>query len=479
MEQLLTNYSIETQTKSCEDFAFRIGFNDIKYMGGVSESAKDGNRKIYNEMLRYAMDKRNNIQAIIVYSMDRFSRHLASAAPDIEKLNKKNIILYSVQEQISSNDDMGIHFMNFKLSSSQFENRLRSSRARDGVRNRILMGKYPFATPPIGYNKDSDKNLVINEDGELLRKAFKMLLDGYSMMHIMKVMSRYGIIKPVNRWGEIFRNPIYAGLIVSKTNDNKPIKGIHQPIVSEKDFYKLQGIFEFKSKPRLKETDTIDIFPLKTLLQCPNGHGRLTGDIKKTKKNQPAYYKCNKCSFTASAQKANNAFLNLLSVVEFNQVFKDEFKEILDAVFENTFQEMTVKKNKLAREISIKETQLTNLFDAKFAEKINENKFEILSAKYTQSLEDMQKQLVFVTAELPEKKTFIEDCLIDLNNFEKLWDVAEYMDKQQIFNTIFKEKPSIVNNNHKIGLSNISLNPAFRSNLVELVHRKAIITGNY
>jgi site-specific DNA recombinase len=478
-EQLLENYSIEAQTKYCEEYAQQLGFSEIKYMGGIAESAKNEKRETYKAMLNYAMDKRNSIDAVIVYSIDRFSRHLPTAAPDIERLRKKEVILYSVHEGINSKDEMGLLLMHFKLSNSQFENNLRAARAKAGVKSRVLLGEYPFATPPVGYYKDSNKRLIVNEDGELLRKAFRMLLDGYTLTQMMNEMSKYGLVIKLNRWGEIVRNPIYAGLIVSEANENKPVKGIHEPIVPEKDFKLLQDILSGKSKPRLKETETIEALPLKTMLLCPRCHDKLTGDIKKSKKNKPAYYKCNKCSFTASAQKANNAFLNLLSVVEFNQVFKDELRGILDTVFDDTFREMIAKNNKLVKEITQKENQLINLLDDKYAEKISINKFETLHEKYTQALEKMQNELAFITTELPDKVTFIEDCVRNFSDFPKLWEIAEYKDKQQIFNTVFKQKPSIINNNHKIGLSDINLNQAFRSNLAKLAEKKPIIVGNY
>ena len=118
-EQLHTNNSLEAQIKYCEEFAHRKGFTEIKHMGGIAESANNQNRETYRAMLNYALDKRNGIEAIIVYSFDRFSRYLASAVTDIEKLKRKNILLYSVQgENENSKNDLGMLLINFKLNSS-------------------------------------------------------------------------------------------------------------------------------------------------------------------------------------------------------------------------------------------------------------------------------------------------------------------------------------------------------------------------
>jgi site-specific DNA recombinase len=122
-EQILENYSIEAQKKYCEEYAQRLGFTQIKHMGGIAESAKDEKRETYKAMLSYAFDKRNDIDAIIVYSLDRFSRHL-SAVSDIERLKKRDVILYSVLENIKAKYEMGLLLNSFFLKRKSLKGKL-------------------------------------------------------------------------------------------------------------------------------------------------------------------------------------------------------------------------------------------------------------------------------------------------------------------------------------------------------------------
>lgn len=135
--ELLTNYSIESQKRFCEELAHTQSFTDIKYMGGIIESGIGQNRKGYKEMLDYALNKQNGVDTIFVYSLDRFSRHLTSAVSDIEKLKANNITLYTVQEQISTDSNMGRYLINFKLYTSELENNLRSERIKVGIKSRV------------------------------------------------------------------------------------------------------------------------------------------------------------------------------------------------------------------------------------------------------------------------------------------------------------------------------------------------------
>ena len=68
-------YSLEVQKERCEEYAKRKGYIVVDSFGGTYESAKsDTERKEFSRMLKFVKSKRNNINAVIVYSTSRFSR---------------------------------------------------------------------------------------------------------------------------------------------------------------------------------------------------------------------------------------------------------------------------------------------------------------------------------------------------------------------------------------------------------------------
>ena len=76
-EQAEHNLSLETQEKACKDYAKRLGIEVVRIMGQTNESAKiEG--KLYREMIAYVSSNRQ-INTILVYSFDRFSRAGAEA----------------------------------------------------------------------------------------------------------------------------------------------------------------------------------------------------------------------------------------------------------------------------------------------------------------------------------------------------------------------------------------------------------------
>src|SRR3954463_5439349 len=78
-EQADNNTSLETQKKYCKEYAEKNGFPIKEYFGGTFESAKSDERKEFEKLIAYSR-KEKAIEAIIVYSYDRFSRSGANAA---------------------------------------------------------------------------------------------------------------------------------------------------------------------------------------------------------------------------------------------------------------------------------------------------------------------------------------------------------------------------------------------------------------
>ena len=88
-------FSPETQKECCYNWAEKHNFIVVKCFEGEHESAKsDMNRKRFNQMLKFVMDKKNKIDAVIVYNTSRFSR--TGSFSVVEELKKRELP-YSLQ----------------------------------------------------------------------------------------------------------------------------------------------------------------------------------------------------------------------------------------------------------------------------------------------------------------------------------------------------------------------------------------------
>src|SRR5665213_750607 len=86
-EQAENNSSLESQKRYCTEYASRKGYRVAEYFGGTFESAKNDERKEFKRMIEY-VQKNRSIDAILVYSYDRFSRSGTNASFLSEELKK-------------------------------------------------------------------------------------------------------------------------------------------------------------------------------------------------------------------------------------------------------------------------------------------------------------------------------------------------------------------------------------------------------
>ena len=454
------NHSLQAQEEYCRTFAKQKGFTEIKVMGEVAESAKNEDRKEYKKMIDFVLDKRNQVSAVLVHSADRFSRHLASAVSDIEKMRKKGIYLFLISEGISTSDDLGLFMVNFGLNFSQLDNQKRANRTKLGIKSRILLGEYPFPHAPKGYVKDENKRLILDENcGALITKAFKMLIKGYTPIYIKQEMDKLNLCLDIKRWGEVFRNPIYAGLIVSKTNGDIPVQGKHEVLISLREFKLVQEILLKKSKARIKHNpENVKYIPLKTLIKCPQCGNSLTGCI--VKKN--GYYKCNNnCKINISSEKTGIEFNKLLENIKPNYLYNDQFYQIFKQSFEDIYKDELHRKSVLLREIGTKNTQINNLYDDKYEGKISEDFFNKKFSEYTKSKQKFEDELIQYDSTIPLKETFISECMNELSDVEGLWNKFEYNDKIQLFNLMFNEKLVVKKENSIVNIVDVDLKNAF------------------
>lgn len=111
-----TNYSIEKQLFKCSEYIFKKKYKIIDVIKDVSSAYNNKNRRLYN-----LIDNNDykNIDRIIVYSFDRFSRNKNDGLRIVNKLLKKNIFVESVTEDIDYTSKKGYKQLKKYLFNAQ------------------------------------------------------------------------------------------------------------------------------------------------------------------------------------------------------------------------------------------------------------------------------------------------------------------------------------------------------------------------
>lgn len=143
--------SIEAQEFSCKEYCKNNNYNIINIIHEIGSAYKN----IKLPKLENIIQNNFNI-TLLIYSIDRFSRNLNKCNELLTLIEKNNIILKSVKEDINLLTPIGRHNFRNHVSQAQFESELISERIKN------TMNYKKQNTPKYGYYIENNK-LNINK----------------------------------------------------------------------------------------------------------------------------------------------------------------------------------------------------------------------------------------------------------------------------------------------------------------------------
>lgn len=135
------------------------------------------------------------IDMVITKSISRFARNTVDSLMNIRKLKEKNIAVFFEKEGINTLEGSGELLITILSSQAQEESRNISENCHWGIVRRFEDGKVIVNHSKfLGYTKDKDGNLVIvPEEAELVRRIYRLFLEGNSSYKIKRVLEADGI----------------------------------------------------------------------------------------------------------------------------------------------------------------------------------------------------------------------------------------------------------------------------------------------
>jgi len=135
------------------------------------------------------------IDMVITKSISRFARNTVDSLMNIRKLKEKNIAVFFEKEGVNTLEGSGELLITILSSQAQEESRNISENCHWGIVRRFEAGKVIVNHSKfLGYTKDKDGNLVIvPEEAELVRRIFRLYLEGNSSYRIKRILEADGI----------------------------------------------------------------------------------------------------------------------------------------------------------------------------------------------------------------------------------------------------------------------------------------------
>lgn len=150
-------------------------------------------REDFNAMIDDCMA--GKIDMVITKSVSRFARNTVDSLQNIRKLKEKNIAVFFEKEGVNTLEGTGELLITILSSQAQEESRNLSENTRWGLVRRFENGIVSVNHNKfLGYTKDKNGELVIvPEEAELVRRIFRLYLEGNSVIQIKKILESEGI----------------------------------------------------------------------------------------------------------------------------------------------------------------------------------------------------------------------------------------------------------------------------------------------
>ena len=442
-------FSPEVQKEVCFRWAENHGYDVVKCFEGAHESAKsDVKRKRFNQMLKFVRDRRNKVDAVIVYTMSRFSR--TGSMDVVDELKAKGIVVFSATSSYDARTPVGEFMQGTELLEARRNNREKSQAVRDNGARALRTGRW-IQKPPRGYKMSTTREeqvFAVTDEGRLIQDAFRMKADeNLTNEEIRAKMKARGLDISKQNWSNIFGNIFYAGYFSHNFLEGDVIKGPHEPLVSLEDFMKINGMLSETHTRGYEVKRDKEYAPLLGSLRCPVCGGNLTASVstkmKKKYGKEVGYYVCSRkgCKCNASTIKVNQRFEEWLGGVSLPESCEAILRAQLERAFpilnKGSVEEVkAIRANltKIEGEMDKMRRNISTETDAEFREICKEE-----YAKTKEKKEEILRQLEEKDKSILNLSDYVDSGLELKDNILKLWQLGNLSQKKRVQSIIFPD----------------------------------------
>ena len=359
-EEQVDNFSLGTQEEICRKEAEKRGYEIVEVFKEEGKSAKTIiGRPILISLLEYARRNKKRIQAVFVYRIDRISRQTSDYLAIRKKLTESGVTIISASEPTGDSPTEKL-VETILAGFAQLDNDIRSERTRNGMRARFLAG-FINSRPALGYKLEAGYAVKDAETWDKVKDAWDLMATGTkSLSEIAHIMNAWGLRKVANgkeyqlrsqTTNRIFRQKFYMGILTSEAYPEE-VKGLHVPMITEQQFYKVQAILDGRNvnkMPLTQRDHKSDEFPLRRIIKCGMCGIGLTGGFSRGRSAKYPYYRCSSKSCNTISVKKDDLEDGVVSLLK-TVTPKEECLKLFMMFMYKAFHERLTRVNSIKNE---------------------------------------------------------------------------------------------------------------------------------
>ena len=447
--------SIVNQKAFLAKYAKEQGFRNIEYFVDDGYSGANFQRPDWQRMM--ALVDEGKIGIVIAKDMSRIGRNYLEVGMYTEiTFPQNNVRFIAVNSGVDSANQSDNEFAPFLNIINEFYVKDGSKKVRASFKLKGESGEHLTTIPPYGYVKDTDNStqwIVDDEAAQVVKRIFTLCMDGNGPTQIARILKEEKVLTPTvyqDQKGQAVRcalpdNPYgwngstvsailermeYCGHTVNfkthrqsykikKTIENPPeqwkiFRNTHEAIVDEETFERVQELRRNKRRPA--KTGKSNLFS--GVAYCADCGEKLYYCTTQNFEERQDHFVCS-TSRKKGKDVCGTHFIRAMvlekGVLKFLQILlwyisdcEDLFREKLGAKRKEEFKkELAAKRRQLTqaqRRIEELDRLFKRIYEDNISGKINDSRFQKLSADYENEQEELTKKIQLWEQEIAKQE---------------------------------------------------------------------------
>ena len=473
--------SIQNQRKILQKAAKDKGYTDTVFFVDDGITGTTMKRPGFQKMLTAI--EAGYISAVFVKDLSRLGRNYI----EVGKLTEEFFPLHDIRLVAVSD---GVDSDEGEDDFTPFKNIMNEYYAKDISKKRRIVNKMkgnagvPLSPPPYGYIKNPDDPrfwVVEPEAAEVVRRIYRMALEGYGLAEIAARLAADGVVNPTyywrsrgtsrggskstvepTKWGHTTVKKIltlqeYCGDVINFKSYSKSYKmkkrienpeenraiflNVHEAIIDRQTWEKVQALQ--KGTRRKKPTVTQEPSVFSGLLKCPECGGNLNfhfnqnnHDIKffSCQNHNSGYRKCSKTHYIRLDFLEQVVLYEVKRLACFASEYENDFIKVMIGHSAKVAENATLRKQRELDALTARDRELDILFERLYednvAGKIDDARFAKMSKRYEQEQGENAKKIKALRLELKKdesKRMDIDDFLETVRRYTDATTITKRM----------------------------------------------------
>ena len=473
--------SIQNQRKILQKAAKDKGYTDTVFFVDDGITGTTMKRPGFQKMLTAI--EAGYISAVFVKDLSRLGRNYI----EVGKLTEEFFPLHDVRLVAVSD---GVDSDEGEDDFTPFKNIMNEYYAKDISKKRRIVNKMkgnagvPLSPPPYGYIKNPDDPrfwVVEPEAAEVVRRIYRMALEGYGLAETAAQLAADGVVNPTyywrsrgtsrggskstvepTKWGHTTVKKIltlqeYCGDVINFKSYSKSYKmkkrienpeenraiflNVHEAIIDRQTWEKVQALQ--KGTRRKKPTVTQEPSVFSGLLKCPECGGNLNfhfnqnnHDIKffSCQNHNSGYRKCSKTHYIRLDFLEQVVLYEVKRLACFASEYENDFIKAIIGRSAKVAENTALRKQRELDALTARDRELDMLFERLYednvAGKIDDARFAKMSKRYEQEQGENAKKIKALRLELKKdesKRMDIDDFLETVRRYTDATTITKRM----------------------------------------------------